>query len=653
MKLLLLISLLALAVVALDYKRLNGSPETFARHRIPDPANAAQQSNHAMIPLRLTPDATLTQDVLIDSAIRMTVALYSPLADDYTMELTMPDGTRAPDVDEKSLSFPLSDSGSSSVPGHGWVFDKPQLGHWTLKISPKKAVSAARNPSEPVHDVKPNCFLVVHNDSPVKMHSHLASYSLEQDETVGVVSKLSKSSVVHRAELEVMFPDSTRQKFDMFDDGLHADGEAGDGTYGGSFNATQRGLYKVSPHLRGTLAASGLPFMRSVSHLMEVVQDDVELLDSPAQLRAADKEKFILRILVGGASQTGTMYRVYAEVWGAEDKAVAWVGGFYPKLCVEKVCYLDVELDAHWIKRAGIEFFTSNALELREVYVADYVAHVPLSEQKKLKVTMKSKFHLASLVQSLPHVSEPTESMRWGRRPEQLVAKLAAKMNNSSLFASLPDLVLLHGWCAQQLPWEGGKFTNARQFKELGQSLATTVFAEHVVAAVADLPSFSLVAHSQGGFVAAHIHNYFWTGLENSQNGRKIQSVGTPYMGTTGAGSGADFIAAFGIGCGANFDLSPEGSALWSAGIEEKTRDDVYFYLTQWKDEGLVKYCNLASNLVLKYPNDGVSEVENGPLEGGHDMGVLQGECHTLNMKWPPQYRDNDRNVIMNKEAAR
>merc|ERR1712000_64702 len=102
-----------------------------------------------------------------------------------------------------------------------------------------------------------------------------------------------------------------------------------------------------------------------------------------------------------------------------------------------------------------------------------------------------------------------------------------------------------------------------------------------------------------------------------------------------------------------NFDLSHEGAALWNAGIEETTRGDVWSYLTMWKDTGLVKYCNLATNLVLKWPNDGVSEVEYGPLDGAHNLGITQGECHTVDMKWPPQYTDNPRNDEMNAKAAR
>lgn len=71
---------------------------------------------------------------------------------------------------------------------------------------------------------------------------------------------------------------------------------------------------------------------------------------------------------------------------------------------------------------------------------------------------------------------------------------------------------------------------------------------------------YGIVAHSQGGMVAAHMANYFFTGLENAEGERLIQSVGTPYNGNTAAGSAASLGEIFGIGCGSNSDLRYECS---------------------------------------------------------------------------------------------
>jgi hypothetical protein len=48
-----------------------------------------------------------------------------------------------------------------------------------------------------------------------------------------------------------------------------------------------------------------------------------------------------------------------------------------------------------------------------------------------------------------------------------------------------------------------------------------------------------------------------------------------------------------------------------------------------------------------------MAELSKGPLEGGNNMGVTKGECHTLGMKYDAQYRDNKRNEDMNDHASR
>ena len=67
-------------------------------------------------------------------------------------------------------------------------------------------------------------------------------------------------------------------------------------------------------------------------------------------------------------------------------------------------------------------------------------------------------------------------------------------------------------------------------------------FYKLVIAFTNDLDSFSLVGHSQGGMVNAHIHNYYWTALENAEGGRLLQSIGTPYYGNSAAGSAANLV---------------------------------------------------------------------------------------------------------------
>ena len=71
------------------------------------------------------------------------------------------------------------------------------------------------------------------------------------------------------------------------------------------------------------------------------------------------------------------------------------------------------------------------------------------------------------------------------------------------------------------------------------------------------------------------------------------------------------------------------------------------------QDGGLINYCNLGANLILKWPNDGMTELQFSTLPGGNSMGHAKGQCHTLGMKYGPQCWDETRNAEMNDKAAR
>jgi len=166
---------------------------------------------------------------------------------------------------------------------------------------------------------------------------------------------------------------------------------------------------------------------------------------------------------------------------------------------------------------------------------------------------------------------------------------------------------------------------------------------------------YSLVGHSQGGLVSLHLLNYYWSGLDQiTDNGRRIQTIGTPWQGCTAAGSAANLGKAFGVGCGANNDLTIDGTRNWFAGIHEDHPEQVYYYYTTYKLGNLFgDHCNMAINMILQWPNDGTSEEKYINLAGGNNMGRTQGQCHTTGMKYNAAYWDNTRNTIFNNNAAR
>jgi len=154
--------------------------------------------------------------------------------------------------------------------------------------------------------------------------------------------------------------------------------------------------------------------------------------------------------------------------------------------------------------------------------------------------------------------------------------------------------------------------------------------------------------------VALHLLNYYWTGLDQSSSGKRIQTIGTPWKGNSAAGNAADLGKAFGVGCGANNDMTVDGARNWFAGIHEDHPEQVYYYYTTYKLGNLFgDYCNMAINLILQWPNDGTTEERYCNLDGGNNMGRVEKQCHTTGMKYPAQYYDNDRNTEMNNNAAR
>jgi len=169
-----------------------------------------------------------------------------------------------------------------------------------------------------------------------------------------------------------------------------------------------------------------------------------------------------------------------------------------------------------------------------------------------------------------------TKQMRVGVNP--------LKMDNST---AGPTVILLPGYCSGSNPWTetSSVFTNAGFFSMAKGNFGHHAFALKVMDYVNQVGSnsYSMIGHSQGGCVSAHIYNYFFSGLDNAKGGRLIQSVGTPYTGCTAAGSMANLGEIFGVGCGSNNDLSIDGARNWMSGISPETTADIFFYTTTYQ----------------------------------------------------------------------
>jgi len=242
--------------------------------------------------------------------------------------------------------------------------------------------------------------------------------------------------------------------------------------------------------------------------------------------------------------------------------------------------------------------------------------------------------------------------MRFGVNPLKNI-----EMKNTTF--NPPSLILLHGYCSTENPFEKNKdqFSSSSYFLNPKSNVGNDGFALKVDEHATKLSAvkYSLVGHSQGGKVSLHMLNHYWTGLDASNNGRRIQAVGTPWKGNSAAGSAANLGKLFGVGCGTCKDLTVDGAKAWLAGINEETYQFVYYYTTTYKQgQFFGDYCNMAINALLNWPNDGVTEIKYAHLGGkSTNCGNKEQWCHTTGMKYPALYYDNARNAEMNRLAGR
>jgi len=152
--------------------------------------------------------------------------------------------------------------------------------------------------------------------------------------------------------------------------------------------------------------------------------------------------------------------------------------------------------------------------------------------------------------------------------------------------------------------------------------------------------------------VGLQLYNNYFSGLEQSLTDTKVQSLGTPFLGCSAAGSKANLGKMFGVGCGSNTDLTTDGAALWLNTMTKEHRKHVYYYTTTYKLGNLFgDYCSMAMNAVLDWPNDGTTELDRAHLQGANYQGNTEKWCHTTEMGYPAQYTNKAILSSMNQRA--
>eukprot|EP00042_Codosiga_hollandica_P022698 m.85865 g.85865 ORF g.85865 m.85865 type:complete len:690 (+) comp50892_c0_seq1:321-2390(+) len=649
-------------LMASDYptKQLSGPPSEFAENKLPPPINAALHARSASYHIDMTENESggysWTQTIYVDSSTGFTMSLFS-IVDGTVVTLVDPNGQQVDlSAAATNVTFPDGDN-DDQYPGVEYIFENPVVGAYQLTTTASSLETTVQTSSTN------EGYVVIWNDSTDQIFTRFATYDFQQNDTVGLLTfafdatsytngdiPSALQDVVLSAQLVAVFPDGNSVNEAMHDDGLHGDGASGDGIYGASFTASMIGIYTVQAVVAGT--HSGVQFVRTTQHVANVIPRDLEL-DSIAWAKV-DNTSNRLDIFLGvdaGANST-TNYRPYFELWGnsmfLDEIPVCWASGIVNLESENGVDYLKLSIDLQWLTRVGaVEPFS-----IRNVFVQDIDELISLTEDSLILLSMTDD-DLALIEQiKAQHVAqgykgEITQVMREGipKGPKPGCSGSAVMMS--------------HGVCASKNPWSlrADDFTDAVYFLDAEVGRSNNQFALKLLdfATTLNLCSFGLIAHSQGGLASLHLLNYYSSGLDSAVGERKLQSVASPFRGSTAMGSSANLAKLFGSPCEQVYDLTRDGAEAWLAGISQTSKDATNFYTCQMKPGGLFGkgWCNQLSNTVMEYPNDGATENIYTNPGGGNNHGNVEGQCHIEGMKWPAVFLDSSRNVILNQFAAR
>lgn len=648
------------------FKQIAAPPAEFldGRLRLPDPARLGTRSGHALLPLRLDPAAAgqeggaWTASVPVDTDEALQWALLPPAGHDWALTLTPPG--RAP-LRLGAASLPAGvrhtasrlGMGETTYPAQVYAFQTAQpTGLWQVQVT---------GPSDPA-GAAPTGVLALASASPYRLYSYIDRLGLVAGQGAGLVAYLydqraEAAATGAPAPLAVAI-DSARGELRRVDAGpgedaielaLTADAQ---GVLRGEIPGLAPGRYTVQVVVSG-VTPEGQPFLRTVEHLVPVVPASLTLT---GHAQAAPQDDVRLRVdLAVDGDPAADAVRASAEVWGAGQDGspvpVAWISGLAAPIRDGGGLRVSLALDGHWIALAG----AAAPFELRQVRLQDRDHFVPLSVVERIPLAVTALPDSAH-----QRVAAPTAEMLMGARPDWLPA--APEAGNQPMAGSVNHrLMLVHGYCSSDVwggPLSNGQFSQAVKFQDLGQNRSHDQFARLINAfGWANLKSYGIVAHSQGGAAALHLYNTYWSGLDwvdfdVADGSRLIQSLGTPYQGTALAGNLALLGQIFGAGCGSNTDLTYTGAAAWLSTVPAAARSQVSYYVTGENSIWPWDSCT-AADLLLDDPNDGVTEAAYATLVGGNNKGYTDKQCHVTGAPFPAQYLDAGRNAAMNAAAKR
>lgn len=593
--------------VSEEFKVTAGPPSEFPMMNLPDVVADRISSSSALLTLKYGVDFAFIADVPVDGDASLSLSFFSdaPFA---AFEFTITDSvgrqmSNSSFVDE-SLSF-----GSNIYPCRTFQFSKPSTGEWTFRALH----------TSPLAGDAPQGLLLLGTHSEHEVALAVDSLFLHVGSTVGIRTWVTNSTFgrsraindsIKGGMARIVMPDASVQEIPLNDDSFGLHNEPHDGIWGGNLTATSAGRYVLDVTVEGT-TPGGHPFIRTVTDFLNVIKPSLSLKNLPVSSVASRHSDYIALLLPVHAlgnpnDSSASKVRVFAQVWGKDrrgrDVPVCWIGGITRVEAFRGQHVLSLMLNKNWLAGLRIKRLSS----LRNLFVQDVNHFVPIASA--------SKVHIVQHSSTLPIISDMfnstlltvSPSMLNGPVPSWLMRK-REHLANASGTSSASTLLLVHGYCAHETPFDTSSFTDYTLFLDLDANRLNDDFAIRIRDAASSFSSYGIVAHSQGGLASLHLRSFYWSPLDNSNGGRRLQTLASPFQGQPLAGLLAKLGQALGFLCGSNDDLTYDGARLWLSSVPVSARKEVYYWAAKYGQDGLIHYCNLAANVVLGWPNDGIS----------------------------------------------
>ncbi len=517
-----------------DFKQLAGTAEEISQMRLPNPADLGLKSKTAMLPI-LTNRTLQKFEIPIENADDFKLMLLAANGEGWRIKVALPNAKffnlrqdgNLHGIERTESFYGLGDE---QFPAEVFSFKGVTSGVLRVEINTSESPSAG--------------FLVVSSESPYRLYSYVNSLETVRGQSIGLVASLfdnendaAFAGNISESSVRIETPNGEIVRTQMFDDGNHNDGTAGDGIFRGAFVPTQAGKFVAQISTKG-ITPNGESFIRTGEHIIDVAANRA-VFDGNAFAKLIDDTRLRIYLPVRNL-KAGQKVLAHAEVWGRDangnQQAIAWIGGMtLTEKSFGRQIVLPVTLDARWLARSDAR----SDFELRSIRVQDSDSFAVLGTREIISLPK------IELLENLQRNSggEITDEMRTGVRPVKTIETDAPG----------GKLMLVHGYCSSDV-WatarNAGHFSDYVTFLDLSQNRSHDEFAQRIRDFGASLPSFGIVAHSQGGAASLHLYTYYWSGLDYATGSRLIKSVGTPYQGTAIAGNLAALGSVFGAGCG-------------------------------------------------------------------------------------------------------